>query len=389
MRTVENTSPILVSYAQTPSPTTLESTPKLSPHLHTHNTSPVCSRSSPCLYQRGQSVFSVVNKIQKDQILDELFIQPHSQLLYAYCNVFIRTNYNEKYTRTLLYYFSSRGKLVDLLNRIISIELETVDEDQLFTKTGIFVPIFSSYVSLFCGSYRNNLKMSYQRKLKEKKINDQLEEKEPFNTFYETIADDFKNIPTHFVIVMSRLFKTVSKALGKRYSIETVRSLFVLNIVEPIIKGTPLVNSLNQMTTNHLTRFIHRVVLEMISTPLSVIRETQVDFELQEKTSTEIVQIMKSNMICLSKFYPGDFSIIFNCVKGVRTHGQVTLIDATSGYLEWTDSKENVLKTENLNLTTRNNQLKTSISLLKEKVQNNTLWITKDHFSHKVELSCK
>ncbi|EDR25256.1 hypothetical protein EDI_097200 [Entamoeba dispar SAW760] len=313
-----------------------------------------------------------LSKHGKEDYIKELFLQPNSPLLYAYCHL-IQQSSNPTYSKVLLSYFFSRGKIVDLLIKLASIEIEnSFSSNELFRKNTIFSRIYNNYTNRYCSEFLIRVKKDF-----DSSSNHLLTDLASF------ILQYLKFIPTHFIIILSKIFQKITYVHDEIQTNNAICTLFFIHYLFPffknysdiprlgIVEATEAVNYMITKTTKYQpTQFKNSVILliQLISySPLMVVRECQFSVAEQERTKRNMLLVLKTELKEISNYYRGDFCSVFNCIKGSSLKEQ-SILYSTKDFIDWLEEREQLIRYENNNLTNKIIALKKRNERLKHKI---------------------
>ncbi|EKE42174.1 hypothetical protein ENUP19_0100G0008 [Entamoeba nuttalli] len=315
----------------------------------------------------------VLSKHGKEDYIKELFLQPNSPLLYAYCQSLIQQSSNPTYSKVLLSYFFYRGKIVDLLFKLASTEIEnSFSSNELFRKNTIFYKIYTNYTNLYCSEFLIKVKKDFDSS-----------SHHLLTDLSSSILHCLKFIPTHFIIILSKIFQKITYIHDEIQANNAICALFFIHYLLPFFKSYSDISHLGIIEANEAvnymitktdkyqpTQFKNTVILltQLFSySPLMVVRECQFNVAEQERTKRNMLLVLKTELKEISNYYRGDFCSVFNCIKGSSLKEQ-SILYSTKEFIHWLEEREQLIRYENNNLTNKIIALKKRNERLKHQI---------------------
>ncbi|EDR27435.1 hypothetical protein EDI_092260 [Entamoeba dispar SAW760] len=334
------------------------------------------------------SLFKVISPLKKkksqEDSLREMFFSPKNTLLYCFCDSLLKQDVNVSYIRCLINFYASRGKVIELLETIAFKEIdETSYCNELFRGNTPFIKIFNNYTSKFCDELLKEEFKTYsdihisqtEHILKEGTWVDKIStSKNVIHLLTKFLIKCSSYIPSHFKTILRKIYHRVAQNRSITEARNTFLTLFFLRYCfRPFSKVPSILKILHEA--------VHRCVQESkysidsnnielrtaINSLLSYITNTPdgssyglINITMQEVSLEQMVNIFKTEMGTISKFYNGDFNEIFNIVKG--KYDGIQSINP-----EMAVSRLNTWEEEKLSLASQlNSQLKQQIKKLKK-----------------------
>ncbi|KAL7721824.1 Ras-GAP domain-containing protein [Entamoeba marina] len=322
---------------------------------------------------RRNSLKSRANPVIKkphEQSLRELFFENNNSLLYAYCDTLIKNDVNPYYIEVLMDFWSSRGKLVDLMLLLAKREiLNENPNNQLFRGNTIFSKVYAKYLSSCCNSYLNETSNAFvefitesydEQGIQEVMKNDNLKG-DMMSTFSELLLDNIHLIPSHFRVLLQTIYSLVMKERGEEHADKTfITLLFLRYLFIPFVKTPSVLISFQKCMSEAFTKTttpsilntyhmeeVKKNVKYLIASikrgpAMHSVSLKGVSMQKQEKSLNQILEVIKREMKNISRIYDGDFSVVFSAVKG-RVDcctGGYSIPYAMNTYVEWLEEKE-------------------------------------------------
>ncbi|EKE40599.1 hypothetical protein ENUP19_0305G0090 [Entamoeba nuttalli] len=333
------------------------------------------------------SLFKAISPLKKkksqEDSLREMFFSPKNTLLYCFCDSLLKHDVNVSYIGCLINYYASRGKVIELLEAIAFKEIdETSYCNELFRGNTPFTRIFNSYTFKFCDELLKEEFKIYgdihinqtERILKEGIWVDKMStSKNIIHLLTKFVNKCPSYIPPHFKTILRKIYHRVAQSRSKTEARNTFLTLFFLRYCfRPFSKVPSVLKILHEAVhrcsqeSKYSTDSNNIELRTAINSLLSYITNTPdessyglINRAMQEISLEQMVNIFKTEMGTISKFYDGDFNEIFNIVKG--KYDGIHSINP-----EMAVSRLNTWEEEKLTLASQlNNELKQQIEKLK------------------------
>ncbi|ELP90694.1 hypothetical protein EIN_024030 [Entamoeba invadens IP1] len=338
---------------------------------------------SQTLSPRIGSDASTIRKSSTEDLLKSLLFANPSPLLNAYCDGLLQQVPVPTHITALMSFFSSRGKLIDLLTVLARREIDGCSANQLFRGNGAFTKIYSSFLSTE-GSFLIN---STSQKLVEYIIQSGLDKKlesknnEEVKVIAETLFYSFSSLlQKHFAdfsvchkMVLKSLYMEVSRKRGEIQAKNAFTTLIFLRyLFVPFMRFPNLLKNFQATVSTRLSenteigKVIDNMLENIVNVP-SLCYSSPIDLKKQEKSLQQIINIIRSEMPKISKKYVGDFDIVFAAVKSKREDS--TNIDFAAMELRcWSEGKLESSAKLNAELKAKIESIKKTNQMLRNKM---------------------
>ncbi|KAL7722566.1 Ras-GAP domain-containing protein [Entamoeba marina] len=359
--------------------------------------SPLALKSPLTSASVSKKPFYSYRKTQEES-MRELFLGDDSTLLYAYCESLIKQDSNPRYIKVLLMYYASRGKLVELMQKLSEREIETSSiHNQLFRGNSIFTKVYNQYINLYCSQYLQSTTHKFLQYLNEMNIDfvleDCLENKSSYEQlttnvlqlFSTILLDTIDAIPSHLRLILRALYKNVTELRGQNKANCAFKTLFFLRyLLTPLLRSPEILKILQKAVTNSSCdlsnmspeqlkfKFTINQILQVITRGPTIINSTtnMVNIKEMEKSLIEVIEIIKGEMKKISLYYKKDFADVFSVVKGKYdgSGGTSSIHSTAPDLINWMNEKERGLMKENDDLRKEIVRLEMRIEKLKQRV---------------------
>ncbi|ELP84460.1 hypothetical protein EIN_168250 [Entamoeba invadens IP1] len=328
-----------------------------------------------------------------DELLRQLFFSTPSPLLNAYCDGLLRQLPNPNHIISLMTFYSSRGKYVDLITMTASREIDTTKGTQLFRGNGAFIKLYSAMTALEGSKIKKATTLALVDYMKEAELDKKLagtpEEVKSvceslFDIFVTLISKHYNELSDCHKVVLRTIYLEVYSKLGEQqakngfYTLLFLRFLFI-----PFLQYPPVLKffqsavvqcqnpNLDKNNRIYQLKFaIDNIVDKVVSSPYSIYTSS-INLKLQEKSLTQMCDVIKAEMKVIAKIYDGDFGVVFQAVKS-KKEGSINIDFASQELRCWRENKiENAirlnldLKAEIEKVVRLNEQLKVKIGKVK------------------------
>ncbi|KAL7714723.1 Ras-GAP domain-containing protein [Entamoeba marina] len=331
----------------------------------------------------------------QEESLTEMFFQKDSELLNCYCESLIKNETNPSCIGTLLEFWFSRGKLVELLTNLAEKEIQTTNvHNQLFRGNTVFSKVYSKYLSKYCGGYIKETSYPFLDFIKEKYglngIEDALKNDNEkytichiFSTF---LLDNVDLIPPHFKEIFQNIYSFVFQKLGEEQANKVfVTLLFLRYLLTPFITSPNLLVTIQKVLSDLLTKStqnndmlddemlkfktnIKTLIFKIKRGPSMYTTSFKgISIAKQEKSLNQMIELIKQEMKTLSHYYNGDFTPVFCVVKG-KVNYELSVSYASTQFTTWLEEKEILAKQQNEKLKSEINRISKENILLKQKI---------------------
>ncbi|KAL7722941.1 Ras-GAP domain-containing protein [Entamoeba marina] len=329
-------------------------------------------------------------KCTQEEAFRQFFFGYNTPLLHAYCEGLLTITPNPHHILVLLQYYSSRGSLVDLLTTLAVKEIETADSvNKLFVEESPFLHVYSFYLSHCCNDYLQFIVHFLNGHISKNSVDKSIDNVDAqsmdycndvslaFNQLFVDSNKGFNQFPIHLRVILRSIYRKVCEKRSESEANEALATLlFTKYLFAPFFKNSALLQTLkNTVSAMFASRaFIYYEGVHSQYSPfinlLSFIKIGPTSFgrskrginsRLQERSLKDIVEIVKWEMKKISPYYDGDFYDVFCYVKGHKKDTFLQNVDyVTILFMNWSDDREEMIKSENY-------QLKKSIAALKER----------------------
>ena len=259
---------------------------------------------------------------------------------------FVKSTSYQHNTQTLIKYFKSRGKLVELVTSIAMQEIETTNRhNELFRGNTIFTRVFTEYIKLYCRDYLEAVIEALQDVLpahegRSATVHSNPATQDVVNNVLEVLSDvlveNFVALPPHLLVVLRQIYSMARSARGELAAQNVLETLVFLRFVLPplshhaallkqitaLLKHASLLSgtSPDDGRTEHETTFITAVSLlyrEIVTGPSSFGMSFRgINTAEQEESYHEMVELLRANMHALSAAYGEGYEAVFAILKG-------------------------------------------------------------------------
>ncbi|BFU22822.1 GTPase-activator protein for Ras family GTPase [Entamoeba histolytica HM-1:IMSS-B] len=349
-------------------------------------------------------------KSQEEEMRKFLFNFP-SLLLNSYCNALIKNDGNPYHIKVLLEFYSSRGKLIDLLTNLAYDEIDSCNiNNQIFRGNTLFTKIYAEYLRRYCSEFLASSTLQFIELLKSNKryldgfsLPKESEEyrscfREGMRHYVKLVEQSKKLFPAHLREIIKNIFFKIKSNRGEQQAIRTISTLLYLRYLFIPFATYPSLLVEIQKVVNETTKrdhlilyspvprekqfcsefihFIERTLVSVITGPTSFSTSIRGISALnQEKSLVSLVSVIRQEMRVISKFYPNDFDEVFQVVKGkTNTNASCSVCYITDEFTGWMTEREKALVKENSEIIKQiqiiqkqNEKLRSQILSLKEK----------------------
>ncbi|EDR29896.1 hypothetical protein EDI_111780 [Entamoeba dispar SAW760] len=349
-------------------------------------------------------------KSQEEEMRKFLFNFP-SLLLNSYCTALIKNDGNPYHIKVLLEFYSSRGKLIDLLTNLAYDEIDGCNiNNQIFRGNTLFTKIYAEYLRRYCSEFLASSTLQFIELLKTNKhyldgfsLPKESEGyrscfREGMRHYVKLLEQSKRLFPAHLREIIKNIFFKVKSNRGEQQAIRTISTLLYLRyLFIPFATYPSLLVEIQKVVTETTKRdhlilyspipkekqfcsefihFIERTLISVITGPTSFSTSIRGISALnQEKSLVSLVSIIRQEMKLISKFYPNDFDEVFQVVKGkTNTNASCSVCYITDEFTGWMTEREKALVKENSEIMKQiqiiqkqNERLRSQILSLKEK----------------------
>ncbi|GAB1226215.1 hypothetical protein ENUP19_0279G0002 [Entamoeba nuttalli] len=343
-------------------------------------------------------VNSMFSKSQPEEVLRKLLFSDNPMLLYSYCDKVLKNGSDEKRVIPFLIFYSSRGKITQLLCQVGKREIkEAKAGTPLFRGNTPFIRFYSFYLFFYCNEYLTKTTSAIIKQIEngEQQMpdsNNQVYTKQFVTSYSRFITESIPYIPCHQRKVIKSLLSSpsvINDTTKKKQIFSTLmflRYLFVPFLKHPCIlkllqkcvsewirecedKDKKQVNTTDVF--NELKLSLDYLYDNVVNSPVGF-EVGMINLKQQERSLNELILLLKDNLFTLSSDYNGDFQEIFNLVKGKQEiDNSANMKFATDELKHWTGSKLEIasqlnceLKFKITELTRENERIKHRISFI-------------------------
>ncbi|ELP89564.1 hypothetical protein EIN_525090 [Entamoeba invadens IP1] len=361
--------------------------------------------SSPVkLFSPKKRAPSPLNRKSPEERMRRMLFNFPSPLLKTYCEVFVKPEgCNYFYVKTLLQFYSSRGKLTDLLINLAFEEIEKTNcHNALFRGNTVFTRVFFYYLNHYCSDFltRTTRKVVNEINSNEKysRLNELSRDSDEFKKAFEDILKVFTNtlkeekpqFPSHLQEILRSIFTQINDYRDKKQALSTTTTLLFLRFLLTPFSAVPNVlietqkliteitnkrkscTFITQSTdqTTNFKRSIESYIEGVLFGPTTfALSNRGFDYSEQENSLIALINVIKQEMRIFSTKYKGDFDEVFSLLKGkTDVLATCSISYFTDEYTRWMEEREKKAIKENEVLRKRIDVLKENIDRIKTRI---------------------
>ncbi|KAL7720096.1 Ras-GAP domain-containing protein [Entamoeba marina] len=325
---------------------------------------------------------SLNKKSQEEQLRKLLFCFP-SDFLIAYSNALLKGEPNPFHITELLKFFSSRGRLTDLLTNLAYTELETINiHNELFRGNTPFTKVFSTYLHRYCSDY---LSQTTHKLLAS--VNSTTSIDEILMSFSKILTQTRNQFPCHLKIILQKIHSTVSVLRGTSSARRAIATLLFLRYIFTPLTQSPSILKVVQRIVSEVANSsksrrdappgIHEMMLACEQLLESVVNgptgygmsRRGISEDDQEKSLISLIAIIRHELKHINNYYVGDFEEVFAVVKGKADPCVgMNVAYVTKEFTSWMDERELAVIKENNDLRFEVDKLQKDIRKLKQTI---------------------
>ncbi|ELP86744.1 hypothetical protein EIN_307700 [Entamoeba invadens IP1] len=318
---------------------------------------------------------------------------------------------NPFYIKSLLQFYSSRGKLTDLLIYLAQEEIEKTNQhNMLFRGNTSFTRIFTQYLNRYCSSFLNNTSIQVVQILLKKNTKNEEENElqnalkntnddlvfnndffDTLNLFTSILESQKNTFPSHLQEILRNVYYKVKDKRDEKQAINAVTTLLFLRFILTPFTSTPVIlketqkligeigtitlpfnkNPLTNRQTTHFKLYVESYINTILFGPTNyALSHRGFNALEQENSLIAIINIIRQEMRTFSMIYKGDFDDVFSVIKG-KTDALVncSISYSTAEFVKWMDDREKLIYKENDLLKRNIETLKANICYLKSKIE--------------------